>query len=76
MTTSNHAKVLQQIQNKRAKHTRYLKHNTPKDRKHGETSKPCSRCGRTGGHISKYGMSLCRQCFREIATDLGFKKYS
>ena len=76
MTTSHHTKVLQQIRNKQAKYNRYLKHNTPKDRKHGETAKPCSRCGRTGAHISKYGLALCRQCFREISTDLGFKKYS
>ena len=23
----------------------------------------------------KYGLYLCRQCFREVATRLGFKKY-
>ena len=36
----------------------------------------CKNCGRTGGHISKYGIHLCRQCFREYATEIGFKKYS
>ena len=32
--------------------------------------------GRFGGHISKYGIGLCRHCFREIAEEIGFKKYS
>jgi len=36
----------------------------------------CRRCGRTGGVIRKYGLNYCRQCFREIASMVGFKKYS
>ncbi|HEC82734.1 MAG TPA: 30S ribosomal protein S14 [Thermoplasmatales archaeon] len=36
----------------------------------------CIRCGRKRGIIRRYGMHLCRQCFREIAEDMGFKKYS
>ena len=36
---------------------------------------PQIRCGRTGAHIRRYGLHLCRQCFREHATDLGFKQY-
>jgi small subunit ribosomal protein S14 len=36
----------------------------------------CVRCGRRRGIIRRYGMHLCRQCFREIAEDMGFKKYS
>ncbi len=35
----------------------------------------CVRCGRRRGIVRRYGMHLCRQCFREIATDVGFKKY-
>lgn len=38
--------------------------------------KGCRRCGRKRGIIRKYNLHLCRQCFREIAEDLGFKKYS
>ncbi|HIQ38408.1 MAG TPA: 30S ribosomal protein S14 [Methanothermococcus okinawensis] len=35
----------------------------------------CRRCGREGrGIIRKYGLNLCRQCFRELAPKLGFKK--
>ncbi|MFH1589770.1 MAG: 30S ribosomal protein S14 [archaeon] len=55
---------------------KYLKHNVPKKRKSGENIKKCIRCGRTGAHISKYGMQICRQCFRESAIQLGFKKYN
>ncbi len=36
----------------------------------------CERCGRKRGIIRRYGLHLCRQCFREIAPELGFKKYS
>ncbi|MDG6220525.1 MAG: 30S ribosomal protein S14 [Candidatus Thermoplasmatota archaeon] len=38
--------------------------------------KGCDRCGRKRGMIRRYGMRLCRQCFREIAPQIGFKKYS
>lgn len=76
MTTSDHTKVLKQIGHKKGKHEKYLKHNTPKKRNHGRNTKKCSFCGRTGAHISKYGLSICRQCFRDNASQLGFKKYS
>lgn len=36
----------------------------------------CTRCGRKRGIVRRYGMHLCRQCFREIAPELGFKKYA
>ncbi len=36
----------------------------------------CIRCGRKRGIIRKYGLRLCRQCFRETAEEIGFKKYS
>ena len=36
----------------------------------------CGRCGRKRGIVRSYGLYLCRQCFREVARDLGFKKYS
>lgn len=31
-------------------------------------------CGNQGGIIRKYGMDICRQCFREKAADIGFTK--
>ncbi|MCD6383125.1 MAG: 30S ribosomal protein S14 [Thermoplasmata archaeon] len=36
----------------------------------------CVRCGRKRGIVRRYGLHLCRQCFRELAPELGFKKYS
>ena len=76
MTASNHEKVLKQIKGKPGKYAKYKKHNTPKDRGYGENTKKCKLCGRTGAHISKYGLHICWQCFRDTATELGFKKYS
>ncbi|EHK01209.1 30S ribosomal protein S14P [Candidatus Haloredivivus sp. G17] len=41
----------------------------------GKSKKECRRCGRTGrGVISKYDLNFCRQCFREVAEDLGFEQ--
>ncbi len=75
MTSSNHNKAFKQLEVKPEKLKKYIKHNAPKERKIGIHSKLCKRCGRAGAHISKYDLSLCRQCFREIATEIGFKKY-
>ncbi len=75
MTASSYKKVLKQIEHKKAKRKRFLKFNKPKKRKYGRGIKVCSRCHRRGAHISRYGLNLCRQCFREVAKDLGFKKY-
>nr|AOZ56022.1 hypothetical protein [uncultured korarchaeote] len=37
----------------------------------------CKRCGRRGrGIIRKYGLYLCRQCFREVAERMGWRKYN
>ena len=76
MTASDWKKILKQLRNKPAVMEKFLKHNKPKDRKIGIAVKKCGRCGRFGGHIKSYGLNLCRQCFREIAEDIGFKKYS
>jgi small subunit ribosomal protein S14 len=35
----------------------------------------CRRCERKQGLVGKYDIYLCRQCFREVARDMGFKKY-
>ena len=76
MTTSDYRKMIKQLKGKPAKLAKYLKKNAPKKRSTGQTLKSCSRCGRFGGSVSQYGLSLCRQCFREIAPKIGFKKYS
>ncbi|MFB6182957.1 MAG: 30S ribosomal protein S14 [Haloarculaceae archaeon] len=44
--------------------------------KRTEQLEACQRCGREQGLVGKYDIWLCRQCFREIARDMGFKKYS
>ncbi len=46
-----------------------------KERKFGKGSTPCRRCGQKNAVIRKYNLNLCRQCFRELAESLGFKKY-
>lgn len=38
--------------------------------------KGCERCRRKRGLIRAYGLHICRQCFREKAEEIGFKKYS
>jgi len=76
MTTSKHSKVLGQIGNKPGKVAKYEKHNKPKERKHGQAARHCNICGRSGGHIRRYGLNICRQCFRDNAVELGFKQYS
>ncbi len=76
MTASNYKKVFKQLKSKPVKLKKFIKHNAPKQRSCGKNLKICSRCGRRGAHIDKYGLNLCRQCFREIATKIGFKKYS
>ncbi|PKK85959.1 MAG: 30S ribosomal protein S14 [Thermoplasmata archaeon HGW-Thermoplasmata-1] len=35
----------------------------------------CERCGRRRGLIRRYGLHMCRQCFRDKAREMGFKKY-
>ncbi|MEK6916843.1 MAG: 30S ribosomal protein S14 [Nanoarchaeota archaeon] len=49
-----------------------------KERSCGRQTASCTRCGRTGvgGFVGQYGLKFCRCCFRDIATKLGFKKYS
>ena len=76
MTYSDYRKAFKQLKVKPPKLQKYIKHNSPKQRKYGRITKKCRRCGNPGGHIGKYGLDLCRNCFREIATSLGFKKYS
>ncbi|TET57354.1 30S ribosomal protein S14 [Candidatus Bathyarchaeota archaeon] len=46
-----------------------------KERKFGKGSRPCRRCGSYGSVIRRYDLYICRHCFREIAKDIGFRKY-
>lgn len=76
MSYSNHEKAFKQLNAKPPKKKKFIKNNAPKDRSCGKANKRCRRCGRIGAHISKYSLNLCRQCFREVAPKIGFKKFS
>lgn len=43
--------------------------------KNKEKKVKCTFCENTHGVIRRYGLNVCRQCFREKAEELGFKKY-
>ncbi len=76
MTASDWNKILKQLKAKPAIERKFLKHNRPKERTTGIARRKCERCGRFGAHLKQYGLNLCRHCFREIAEQIGFKKYS
>jgi len=76
MTVSNYKHILNTIKNKPGKIKKYNKYNVPKERNCGSTKNRCQICLRVGGHIGKYGINLCRHCFRDYARKLGFKKFS
>ena len=75
MTYSDYKKAFKQLRNKPVKLKKFIKHNAPKERSCGTGTLRCVRCGRMGAHISKYGLHLCRHCFRDIAPKIGFKKF-
>jgi small subunit ribosomal protein S14 len=69
-------RVKKQIENKPLKLSRFVRFNLPKKRKFGKATRVCRKCGRAGlGVIVKYNLYYCRQCFREEAKKLGFRKY-
>lgn len=74
MTAKNYSKVFNQLAAKPAKMAKYQKHNAPNERNFGFGVTRCELCGTTRGHISKYGLNICRRCFRLNATKMGFKK--
>ncbi len=45
------------------------------DRYKGKERRVCRNCGNARGLIRKYDLYVCRRCFREMAEQLGFKKY-
>lgn len=44
-------------------------------RNYGVDSRCCRLCKNTHAMINKYGLSMCRKCFREQAPLIGFIKY-
>jgi len=41
----------------------------------GKGNRICRFCGSARGLIRKYRLNTCRRCFREIAEDIGFRKF-
>ena len=76
MSYSNWQKMFTQLNAKPVKKAKYIRFNKHKKRSCGVALRRCKNCGRIRGHINKYGLHLCRQCFREMAPKLGFKKFS
>ncbi|GAW16617.1 hypothetical protein ANO14919_060500 [Xylariales sp. No.14919] len=42
---------------------------------YGKGARQCRICNHRAGLIRKYSLELCRQCFREQASRIGFIKY-
>jgi small subunit ribosomal protein S14 len=76
MTTSNWRKMFTQLDNKPVTKAKYIKHNAKRMRSCGRTTKECFNCGTHRAFNGKYGINLCRRCFRDHAQSLNFKKYS
>jgi small subunit ribosomal protein S14 len=76
MTQSDWRKLHKQLKGKPAVAKKFIKHNKPKSRTTGIARYRCERCGRIGANVGQYNLNYCRQCFREIAKEIGFKKYS
>lgn len=74
MTAKDYSKVKNQLAQKPAKWAKYQKHNAPKSRDTGRIASKCNFCGTTRGIVGQYGLNICRRCFRQNATKLGFKK--
>ncbi len=45
------------------------------DKYKGKGKRKCKICGASNGLIRKYGLYICRRCFREVGEELGFRKY-
>ena len=69
-------KIIKQVEKKPLKLAKIMKFNKAKKRKFGKTAVVCRKCGKREGVIRKYGLNYCRQCFREEAEKLGFRKYN
>jgi len=46
-----------------------------RDLKEEKKKRRCRVCGTRQAVIRKYGLMVCRRCFKEIAEKIGFKKF-
>ncbi len=56
------------------------KKKSPQDKKledkyKGRGTRRCRICGTSRALIRKYGIYICRRCFREVGENIGFRKY-
>ncbi len=47
-----------------------------KNKKADDKNLQCTVCKTNRGMIHKYGLHICRRCFREVAHSIGFRKLS
>jgi ribosomal protein S14 len=47
-----------------------------KNKKADSKQLACHVCKNNRGLIHKYGLHICRRCFREVAQSIGFRKLS
>lgn len=74
---SDYRKMQKMFERKPGKLKKFLKTNKPKHNHPGLGQVQCRRCGIRGlSLIQKYDLNYCRRCFREVAHDIGFRKYS
>ncbi len=76
MTAADYTKAFKQLNAKPAMKKKFIKHNAPKERSCGVALRRCRHCGTHRGLINKYGMAICRRCFREVGKEIGFRKFS
>jgi len=48
----------------------------PEHRFQGKGLRKCRFCGSARALIRSYGLRICRRCFREVAEEIGFRKYN
>jgi ribosomal protein S14 len=41
----------------------------------GKGTRKCRFCGNARGMIRKYGLQVCRRCFREVGESIGFRTF-
>ncbi|MCL5430424.1 MAG: 30S ribosomal protein S14 [Candidatus Marsarchaeota archaeon] len=47
----------------------------PEEKFKGKGIRKCRLCGNARALIRSHNLYICRRCFREVAADIGFKKY-
>lgn len=75
MTAKDWEKTFKSVAHKKAESGRMLKFNKPQEKKCGRGKRVCEICKRRKALIKRYSLNICRQCFRDTAKGIGFKKY-